>query len=212
MTARRSTAVADPGAAPYVPDTDDLVGLARAANGCQGCPLFTDATRAVFGEGSESASLILVGEQPGDQEDREGHPFVGPAGRVLWSCLEDAGVPSESVFVTNAVKHFKHETRGTRRIHQRPTAGEVDACHPWLAAELDVVDASVIVALGATAVRGLLGRPLPIAANRGAPIGLGNRRVFVTYHPSAVLRGEERAAGIRAALVDDLRSARAAAD
>jgi len=195
------------GAAPYVPDTDDLVALARAANGCEGCPLFADATRAVFGEGAPDAPLVLVGEQPGDQEDLQGHPFVGPAGRVLWACLEEAGVPRDSVFVTNAVKHFKHETRGKRRIHQRPTADEIDACHPWLAAELAVLDPSVVVALGATAVRGLLGRPLPIAANRGTPIGLGDRMVVVTYHPSAVLRGEERAAAIRSALVEDLRAA-----
>jgi len=195
------------GAAPYVPDTDDLVALARAANGCEGCPLFADATRAVFGEGAPDAPLVLVGEQPGDQEDLQGHPFVGPAGRVLWACLEEAGVPRDAVFVTNAVKHFKHETRGKRRIHQRPTADEIDACHPWLAAELAVLDPSVVVALGATAVRGLLGRPLPIAANRGTPIGLGDRMVVVTYHPSAVLRGEERAAAIRSALVEDLRAA-----
>jgi uracil-DNA glycosylase family protein len=207
VTRRPPLAVDETGAAPYVPDTDDLVALARAANGCEGCPLFANATRAVFGEGSPQAPILLVGEQPGDQEDRQGHPFVGPAGRVLWTCLEEAGVPRDSVFATNAVKHFKHETRGKRRIHQRPTADEIDACHPWLAAELAVVDASVVVALGATAVRGLLGRPLPIAANRGKPIGLGERTVLVTYHPSAVLRGEERAAAIRSALVDDLRAA-----
>ena len=207
MTKRPPLAVDKGGAAPYVPETDDLTALARAANGCEGCPLFADATRAVFGEGSPDAPLLLVGEQPGDHEDREGHPFVGPAGRVLWACLEEAGVPRDSVFATNAVKHFKHETRGKRRIHQRPTADEIDACHPWLAAELAVVDASVVVALGATAVRGLLGRPLPIAANRGKPIGLGERTVLVTYHPSAILRGEERAAALRAALVEDLRAA-----
>jgi uracil-DNA glycosylase len=207
VTRRPPLAVDEAGAAPYVPDTDDLVALARAANGCEGCPLFANATRAVFGEGPPHAPILLVGEQPGDQEDRQGHPFVGPAGRVLWACLEEAGVPRDSVFATNAVKHFKHETRGKRRIHQRPTADEIDACHPWLAAELAVIDAPVVVALGATAVRGLLGRPLPIAANRGKPIGLGERTVLVTYHPSAVLRGEERAAAIRSALVDDLRAA-----
>lgn len=214
-TTRRAPAAARPagrdadpgGAAPYVPDTDDLVALARAANGCEGCPLFADATRAVFGEGAQDAALVLVGEQPGDQEDRQGHPFVGPAGRVLWGCLDEAGVPRDAVFVTNAVKHFKHETRGKRRIHQRPTADEIDACHPWLASELDALHASVVVALGATAVRGVLGRPVPIAPNRGKPIGLGDRTVVVTYHPSAVLRGEERAAGIRRALIEDLRAA-----
>ena len=207
MTRHPAAGVDQTGAAPYVPDTDDLVALARAANGCEGCPLFADATRAVFGEGAPDAPLVLVGEQPGDQEDLQGHPFVGPAGRVLWACLEEAGVPRDAVFVTNAVKHFKHETRGKRRIHQRPTADEIDACHPWLAAELAVLDPAVVVALGATAVRGLLGRPLSIAANRGTPIGLGDRMVVVTYHPSAVLRGEERAAAIRSALVEDLRAA-----
>lgn len=207
MTRRPAVADERSGAAPYVPATEDLDALARAANACQGCPLFADATFAVFGEGPREAPLMLVGEQPGDQEDQKGHPFVGPAGRVLWSCLEEAGVPRDEVFVTNAVKHFKHETRGKRRIHQKPTAGEIDACHPWLEAELSLLDASVIVALGATAVRGLLGRPVPIADNRGTPIALGDRRVVVTYHPSAVLRGEERAAEIRAALVEDLRTA-----
>jgi DNA polymerase len=116
-------------------------------------------------------------------------------------------VPHQAVFTTNAVKHFKHEVRGKRRIHQRPTASEIDACHPWLAAELETVHAHVVVALGAVAVRGLLGRPLPIAANRGRQIELDDRTMIVSYHPSAVLRGEERAAAIRAALIEDLRAA-----
>jgi DNA polymerase len=197
----------DPGAAPYVPKTRDLRALARAANGCQGCPLYAGATQSVFGEGSRDAPLILVGEQPGDHEDREGHPFVGPAGRVLWACLEQAGIDRDAVFATNVVKHFKYEQRGPRRIHQRPTAGEVDACHPWLAAELRSLHGSVIVAMGATAVRGVLGRPLPISSNRSTQIGLGERTVVVTYHPSAVLRADQRATEIRAAIVEDLRAA-----
>ena len=198
---------ASEGAQPYVPRSRSITTLARAANGCKGCPLFADATQAVFGHGPEDAPLILVGEQPGDQEDRQGHPFVGPAGGVLWSCLEQAGIERSTVFATNAVKHFKHQDRGKRRLHQRPTADEIDACHPWLAAELDILQGQVVVALGATAVRGLLGRPLPIAANRSKPIGLGDRSVIITYHPSAVLRADDRAAEIRAALVDDLRLA-----
>jgi len=198
---------ASEGAQPYVPRSRSITTLARAANGCKGCPLFADATQAVFGHGPKDAPLILVGEQPGDQEDRQGHPFVGPAGGVLWSCLEQAGIERSTVFATNAVKHFKHQDRGKRRLHQRPTADEIDACHPWLAAELDILQGQVVVALGATAVRGLLGRPLPIAANRSKPIGLGDRSVIITYHPSAVLRADDRAAEIRAALVDDLRLA-----
>jgi len=198
---------ASEGAQPYVPRSRSITTLARAANGCKGCPLFADATQAVFGHGPKDAPLILVGEQPGDQEDRQGHPFVGPAGGVLWSCLEQAGIKRSTVFATNAVKHFKHQDRGKRRLHQRPTADEIDACHPWLAAELDILQGQVVVALGATAVRGLLGRPLPIAANRSKPIGLGDRSVIITYHPSAVLRADDRAAEIRAALVDDLRLA-----
>jgi DNA polymerase len=199
---------AEDGAQPYVPTSRSITTLARAANGCKGCPLFADATQAVFGEGSRNAALILVGEQPGDHEDREGHPLVGPAGRVLWACVAEAGIERSEVYATNAVKHFKHEDRGKRRIHQRPTAEEIDACHPWLAAELNALKGQVVVALGATAVRGLLGRPLAIAANRSKRIGLGERAVVVTYHPSAVLRSDERASEIRAALVEDLRIAR----
>jgi DNA polymerase len=148
--------------------------------------------------------LILVGEQPGDREDIEGEPFVGPAGRVLWECLDAADIDRTDVYVTNAVKHFKHERRGKRRIHQRPTSAEVNACHPWLDAELAVVDSPVVVALGAVAVRALFGKSLRIGASRGRSFMLGNRLAFITFHPSAVLRGEERADELRDALVDDL--------
>jgi DNA polymerase len=150
---------------------------------------------------------MLVGEQPGDREDLAGEPFVGPAGRVLDECLADAGIERDSVYLTNAVKHFKHEPRGKRRIHQRPTTAEVDACHPWLAAELRAVSPKAVVALGATAVRSLLGRNAPIAASRGRAFDVDGRQVFVSYHPSAVLRADERAAEIRSALVEDLRLA-----
>jgi uracil-DNA glycosylase len=198
-------------AEPFVPASRRVPVLEEAARRCTGCPLYWDATQTVFGRGPKSASMVLVGEQPGDREDVEGEPFVGPAGRVLWQCLEAAGIDRADVYVTNAVKHFKHELRGKRRIHQRPTTAEINACHPWLDAELDAVDSSVVVALGATAARALLGKKLGIAANRGRPLALGDRVVLVTYHPSAVLRGDERADELRAAIVDDLASARDAA-
>jgi uracil-DNA glycosylase family protein len=197
-------------AAPFIPRSRQLGPLAEASRSCTGCPLFRDATQTVFGDGRRSARMMLVGEQPGDREDVDGEPFVGPAGRMLWKCLDAAGIDRADVYVTNAVKHFKHEVRGKRRIHQRPTTAEIDACHPWLDAELQAVNAPVIVALGATAARSLLGRAAGIAANRGNPLPLGDRAVFVTYHPSAVLRGDERAAAIRADIIDDLRAARAA--
>ena len=150
---------------------------------------------------------MLVGEQPGDQEDRQGHPFVGPAGGVLWRCLDDAGIDRDAVFVTNAVKHFKHEDRGKRRLHKKPNTAEVEACHPWIDAELHAVGGHVIVALGATAARSLFGRTMAIAANRGTTLRVGDRPAIVTYHPSAVLRAEDAAAQIRAALIEDLRRA-----
>ena len=200
------------GAAPFVPDTSSLPKLAEASKECHGCPLWQPATQTVFGEGRRTARLLLVGEQPGDQEDRRGHPFVGPAGRVLWQCLADAGISTDDVYVTNAVKHFKHEVRGARRLHKKPTAAEVDACHPWLEAELRAVRANVVVALGATAARSLLGRNVPIAASRDRRFEVAGHPALVTYHPSAVLRADERAAEIRRALVDDLRRAGDAGD
>ena len=194
-------------ATPFVPKSRRLTALADAADQCTGCLLYRDATQAVFGRGSPSAPLMLVGEQPGDREDQEGRAFVGPAGRVLWQCLDAAGVDPAEVYVTNAVKHFKHEVRGKRRIHQRPTTAEINACHPWLTAELEAVRSPVIVALGATAARALVGKALGIAANRGRSLPLENRVVFVTYHPSAVLRADERAEEIRRALIADLAAA-----
>ncbi len=199
------------GAAPYVPRSRSIRVLAAAAQRCRGCPLYSNATQAVFGEGPTGASLVLVGEQPGDQEDRRGHPFVGPAGRVLWSCIEAAGLDRDEIFVTNVVKHFKHEDRGKRRLHKRPTAAEVDACAPWFQAELTAVRPQVVVALGATAARGVLGRTVQIARCRAEPLTIDDRTVFVTYHPSAILRADEAAAQLRAALIEDLRTAGAAA-
>ncbi len=187
-----------------MPDTTSLDALADAASGCKGCALWRPATQTVFGEGRASSRLMLIGEQPGDQEDRTGHPFVGPAGRILWSCLEEAGIDRDSVFVTNAVKHFKHEPRGKRRIHKKPDTGEIEACHPWMSAEVRAVRPHVLVALGATAARSLLGRPAGIGASRQQRFEAHDLPTLVTYHPSAVLRSDERSAEVRRALVDDL--------
>jgi DNA polymerase len=194
-------------AEPFVPASSSLQTLRRAVQACHGCPLYANTTHAVFGEGDRRAPIVLVGEQPGDQEDKQGRPFVGPAGGVLWRCLEDAGIGRDLVFVTNAVKHFKHEDRGKRRLHKKPSPAEVEACHPWIDAELRAVQGRVIVALGATAARSLFGRTMPIAASRGATMQVGGRPAIITYHPSAVLRADEAAAEIRAALVEDLRRA-----
>jgi uracil-DNA glycosylase len=194
-------------AAPFVPPSGDIKVLGLAALGCKGCELYQDATQTVFGKGPVTASLILVGEQPGDVEDRRGAPFVGPAGAVLWQCLEAAEIDRTAVYTTNAVKHFKHDVRGKRRIHKRPGIAEIEACHPWLEAELRELKGRVIVALGAVAARSLLGRSVRIGASRGKVFEAAGRSMFVTYHPSAVLRADDRAAEVRQALVDDLRTA-----
>jgi DNA polymerase len=179
---------------------------------CRACPLWKDATQAVFGEGPASARLVLVGEQPGDQEDRAGHPFVGPAGRILDRALETAQIERSAVFVTNGVKHFKYRMRGKRRIHQRPSAGEVEACRRWLQAELELLAPEVIVAMGATAAHSLFGRATPIGANRGhlleSPL-FSPPPVLVTVHPSSILRERDSDARHEAleALADDLRVA-----
>jgi DNA polymerase len=191
-------------AEPFVPSTDDLDELAAAAASCTGCDLYRDTTQTVFGKGAPKAGVMLVGEQPGDVEDRRGLPFVGPAGAVLWSCVEEAGLDRTELFATNAVKHFKHELRGKRRIHKKPNSAEVEACHPWLEAEVAAVHPRVIVALGATAARAVLGRNVGIAASRGAVHDAFGTQALVTYHPSAVLRADDRAAEVRAALVEDL--------
>jgi len=195
-------------AEPFVPASKSLPTLQRAVQDCTGCQLHAGTTQAVFGEGPRNASIVLVGEQPGDQEDKQGHPFVGPAGRVLWRCLDEAGIDRDAVFVTNAVKHFKHEDRGKRRLHKKPNTAEVEACHPWIVAELRSVHGRVIVALGSTAARSLFGRTVPIAANRGKTLQLEDRPAIVTYHPSAVLRADAAAAEIRTALTEDLRRAK----
>jgi uracil-DNA glycosylase family protein len=191
--------------------------LAEAAQGCRGCDLYERATQAVFGRGPGTASVVLIGEQPGDAEDRQGRPFVGPAGRVLDSALQEAEIPAEAAYVTNAVKHFswKPDPRGgKRRIHQRPDASQLRACRPWLDAELTRLDPRVIVALGATAGQALFGSSFRVTAARGTIVawtvpGAGRDvDVVPTIHPSAVLRADDRDAA-RAGLVADLKVAAA---
>ncbi|MEZ7130206.1 UdgX family uracil-DNA binding protein [Nonomuraea sp. AD125B] len=194
------------GAGDFLPDRLDLASLRAAAARCEGCDLYRDATQTVFGEGPGKAAFMLVGEQPGDQEDRQGHPFVGPAGRVLDRGLEEAGIARDDVYVTNAVKHFSWVPRGKRRIHQKPTAGEITACRPWLEAELAAVEPRVVVVLGATAARSLLGAAFRVTRHRGEAVSLGDRLAVATIHPSAVLRAPDREAAY-AGFLSDLRAA-----
>jgi len=194
-----------PTAAPFVPDRLSLTALRDAVQGCRGCPLYANATQAVFGEGSLKAGVMLVGEQPGDQEDLAGAPFVGPAGKLLDRALEEAGIDRGTTYVTNAVKHFKWKARGTRRIHDKPTWTEVMACRPWLDAELALVKPRALVLLGATAAQALLGKSFKVTQERGRPLDSELADLVVaTIHPSAVLRAENRDE-MFAGLVDDLR-------
>lgn len=205
-----------PGAQSYLPDKRTLGALRGAAAGCHGCELYRDATQTVFGEGRRGAPLMLVGEQPGDHEDRQGHPFVGPAGRLLDRALHDAGIDPESVYTTNAVKHFKFARReGKRRIHQKPNRTEVVACRPWLIAEIEAVRPQLVVCLGATAAQSLLGPAFRVSASRGEllspPTESGCRpQLLATVHPSAVLRDTSDRREAYRAFVDDLRVAGAA--
>ena len=177
-------------AADFLPERRTMKGLREAAAGCRGCDLWENATQTVFGEGpARKSKLMLVGEQPGDREDREGSPFVGPAGRVLDRALADAGIARDEAYVTNVVKHFKWRPAGKRRLHQRPNAEEIRACRPWLDAELEVVKPQALVALGATAAKALLGNSFRVTTHRGefvesdlAPL------VTATVHPSSILR------------------------
>ncbi|MEU0966529.1 UdgX family uracil-DNA binding protein [Streptomyces sp. NPDC005917] len=185
-------------AAPFLPDRLSLAALRRAAACCRGCPLHRDATQTVFGKGKAPARVMLVGEQPGDQEDRQGEPFVGPAGRLLGKALDDAGIDPAETYVTNAVKHFKFtrtEPR-KRRIHKAPTLREMAACAPWLAAELTVVAPELVVVLGATAGKALLGSSFRVGEVRGTvlerEIHGRMERLVPTVHPSSVLRSEDR--------------------
>ena len=195
------------GAAAFVPVGADLAQLGAAAKRCEGCPLYRDATQTVFGRGRADARLVLVGEQPGDQEDLRDAPFVGPAGEVLDRAMREAGIARDTVYVTNAVKHFKFVARGKRRIHQTPRLSEIVACRPWVEAELAVIAPDSLVCLGATASRALLGDAFRLMRDRGRVFPTRwARHTLATLHPSAVLRGEDDAAQERLyrLLVDDL--------
>ncbi|MFE6847727.1 UdgX family uracil-DNA binding protein [Streptomyces sp. NPDC057686] len=215
-----------------MPRRGGVEALRRASADCRGCPLFKDATQTVFGDGSPTARLFLVGEQPGDQEDREGQPFVGPAGQLLRRALGEAGLGDEEVYVTNAVKHFKFATapRGKRRIHKAPSLREMTACRPWLVAELRLVSPQLVIVLGGTAGRALLGSSFRVGEQRGVlqPMpswdrgaggdgrsagrsGEGSGLLLATTHPSAVLRADDREAAFRG-LVADLSVAASALD
>jgi DNA polymerase len=179
-------------AAGLVPERPTLPSLRHAAARCRACPLWERGTQTVFGEGPPGAEVLFVGEQPGHEEDLSGHPFVGPAGRLLDRALGDAGLDRRSVYVTNAVKHFKWEPRGKRRIHQKPTAGEVRACRPWLEAEIRVVRPRAVVCLGATAAQDLLGRDFRVTEHRGEVLATGLAPiVMATVHPSSILRAPD---------------------
>jgi DNA polymerase len=185
--------VATGSAADFIPPRPTLPKLREAARGCRGCHLWVNATQTVFGEGSASAEVMLVGEQPGDQEDRQGHPFVGPSGKLLDTALEQAGIDRSRVYVTNSVKHFKFVVieRG-RRLHKKPNAGEVRACNPWLKEEIRLLQPRVIVALGATAAQALLGKQFRVTQHRGKPVPSELAEVVIaTVHPSAVLRAPD---------------------
>ncbi len=197
-----------PTAEPWVPDHPTIPKLVRAAKRCEGCDLFRRATQTVFGEGPEHSPVVMVGEQPGDAEDLAGKPFVGPAGKLLDRALADAGVDRSRVYVTNAVKHFKFEARGKRRIHGKPSAAQVFACRPWLDAEIEVTEPELIVCLGATASLSLLGRAFRLTQHRGEFVDVGQgRTVMATVHPSALLRmpDEERRHAEYELFVRDLR-------
>ena len=206
-------AASEPGsAANFLPRQRDLAHLRQAASGCQGCSLYRNATQTVFGEGPAGAKVLLVGEQPGDQEDMTGQPFVGPAGRLLERSLADAGFERGEGYLTNAVKHFKWEWRGRRRLHRRPSASEVRACRPWLEAEVAAVRPSLLVCLGVTATTAVLGRAVRLkdlrASFAASPFAID---AFITIHPSALLRlpSEQDRVDEYWRLVSDLELARA---
>jgi uracil-DNA glycosylase len=182
-----------PTAEEFLPARFNLKSLRDAAQHCRGCDLYKDATQAVFGEGPRSARLVLLGEIPGDEEDKQGHPFVGPAGRLLDHALEDAGLERDEVYVTNAVKHFRWEPRGKRRLHKKPSARQIEACKPWLHAEILVVKPEGIVCLGATAAQAMLGRDFRITKHRGKFFASDDVAwLMATYHPSAILRAPDK--------------------
>jgi uracil-DNA glycosylase len=196
----------DETAAPLLPPEPSLRKLRSAVQRCTACDLYKTGTQAVFGEGSANAEVMFVGEQPGDQEDKAGKPFVGPAGKLLDQALEDAGIDRNKVYVTNVVKHFKWVARGKRRIHQKPNSSEIAACRPWLEAELEVVEPRVLVCLGATAAQALLGRQFRVTRERGKPVESDlAEHVVATIHPSAILRDPETREREYAAFVEDLK-------
>jgi uracil-DNA glycosylase family protein len=201
-------------AAPLVPERPTLPKLREAAVTCKACDLWKTGTQTVFGEGAQKSEVMLVGEQPGDYEDREGRPFVGPAGQLLDRALEEAGIDRRLAYVTNVVKHFKWQARGKRRIHQKPNWAEMAACRPWLDAELQVVKPTVLVCLGATAAQALLGRDFRVTRQRGelvdSPLA---PNVLATVHPSSILRADEADRDAEmAAFVSDLRKVAALLD
>jgi uracil-DNA glycosylase len=182
----------DDTAAALIADEQSLDRLREVARECTACPLYRDATQTVFGEGPERATIMLVGEQPGDAEDLAGHPFVGPAGKLLDRCLKEAGIDRRSTYVTNAVKHFKWTPRGTRRIHSKPSSMEITACFPWLELEIAAVKPDVLVALGATAAQALFGKAFRVTRDRGRPIpSRWAPHAVATVHPSALLRAPD---------------------
>jgi uracil-DNA glycosylase len=194
-----------PTAAAFMPDKLTMAALREAVQRCEGCPLYAEATQAVFGEGRLDSEVMLVGEQPGDQEDQAGAPFVGPAGKLLDRALDEAGIDRSKTYVTNAVKHFKWKARGKRRIHDKPAWTEQMACRPWVEAEIALVKPRALVLMGATAAQSLLGKSFKVTQNRGVPVESDLAElVTATIHPSAVLRGENREE-MFAGLVDDLR-------
>ncbi len=197
-------------AAAFAPRSRSLDRLRAAAARCQGCPLYMHATQTVFGAGSRSARLMLVGEQPGDEEDIAGRPFVGPAGRLLDEILAEAEIDRREVYVTNAVKHFKWTSRGKKRLHGKPSSREISACRPWLDAELEAVEPLAVVCLGATAAQALLGSEFRVTRERGKVFDFAGehaRWIMATYHPSAVLRSpdRERRHEMRAEVLHDLK-------
>ena len=199
-----------PTAAPFVPDTTDLDALRAAAADCRGCPLWEPATQVVFGRGTATARMLLVGEQPGDVEDQKGLPFVGPAGRLLVKALDEAGVDRDQVYVTNAVKHFAFRPQPKRRIHRTPDRWEVEACRPWLDAELASVQPELVVLLGATAAQAVFGRSFRVTQSRGVLLDWPDEsgpQALATIHPSAVLRAGDQRDEAYAGLVRDLRTA-----
>lgn len=192
-------------AAEFLPNRHELPALRKAAADCRGCPLYAQATQTVFGEGPSGARAVFVGEQPGDAEDKQGRPFVGPSGRLLDEMLSAAGIERDEIYVTNAVKHFKWKPQGKRRLHAKPSSREIMACRPWLDAELEALEPELLVMLGATAAQSLLGRAFKLTKSRGQPFASDFAPwTLATYHPSAVLRAKQIAGGEE--LLADFRS------